>query len=115
MQAQTTRTCAAILVGALLSFSAPALADTADTLADYIGYTIAAKKTVVGWVDEDREKKGDSFEGCQYGRVIIFDDRSYLKCAEYGYQYAYRPEAVLLVRSGRIVMIVEDDAYDMTQ
>jgi hypothetical protein len=99
----------------ITAFGAPALADTADTLADYIGYTIAAKKTIVGWVDEGREKKGEAFEGCQYGRVIIFDDRTYLKCAEYGYQYAYRPEAVLLVRSGRIVMIVEDDAYDMTQ
>lgn len=115
MRARTSRICAAVLMSMLMTFGAPALADTADTLEDYIGYTIAAKKTVVGWVDEGREKKGEAFEGCQHGRVIIFDDRTYLKCAEYGYQYAYRPEAVLLVRSGRIVMIVEDDAYDMTQ
>ena len=115
MQARKRQVFAAIPLGLLMSFGRPALADTAETLADYIGYTIAAKKTVVGWVDDDGEKKGDSFEGCQHGRIIIFDDRTYLKCGGYGYQYAYRPEAVLLIRSGQIVMIVEDDAYDMTQ
>lgn len=96
----------------LLSMSStPALSDAADTLSDYIGFTIAAKKTIVGRIDDG--ERDDDFEGCDYGRIIIFDDNTYLECAEYGYQYAYRPEAILLVRSGRVVMIVEDDAYDM--
>lgn len=100
------------LAGFLSLFSTPALSDATDTLSDYIGYTVAAKKTIVGFVNDDGEKE-DGFQGCNHGRVIIFSDNTYLECDDYGYQYAYRPDAVLLVRSGRIVMIVEDDAYDM--
>ncbi len=107
------RVASAGIIGLLMSVGGPALADTADVLSDYIGYTIVAEKTIVGWVDERREKKGDSFEGCDYGRIIIFDDQTYLKCSDYGYQYSHRPDAIILVRSGRFVMIVEDDAYDM--
>lgn len=115
MKAKSSARWIAGLSAVLASIAGPTLADTASTLGEYVGYTIAAKETIVGWVDEDEGKKGDSFEGCEYGRKILFDDGRYLTCAEYGYQYAYRPEAVLLVRSGRIIMIVDDDAYDMTQ
>ena len=81
-------------------------------LGDYVGYVIAAKKTIVGYQNSDG-KRADSFEGCDFGRAIIFDDNTYLTCSGYGYQYAYRPEAVLLVRNGSWKMVVGGSTYDM--
>ena len=93
--------------------SAPARADIASKLRRYVGYTVLDTKTIKGWVSEDRKKHGDSFEGCEFGRLIIFDDNTYLRCTGYSYEYSYRPEAVILARGKSFVMIVDDDAYDM--
>lgn len=101
------------LLAILLSLSTTARANTASALAKYVGFSIVAKKTITGWIDQDGSKKGDSFEGCEYGRLIIFDDNTYLTCTAYGYQYDYMPDAILMVKSGKIVMIVGDQAYDM--
>jgi hypothetical protein len=84
----------------------------ANDLGEYVGYTIVAKKTIVRYVDKDGNGK-DSFEGCNYGRKIIFEDQTYLTCASYGYHYAYRPEALLLVRNGSWIMLVDDESFDM--
>lgn len=106
-----------ILIAALpvgLSIPSAAEADIASELSRYQGYTIAAVKTIDKWVSDDRSKSGDAFEGCDFGRYIIFDDGTYLRCNEYGYDYDYRPEAVILTKGTRVVMIVGDDSYDMT-
>ena len=97
----------------------PAYADLADELEDLVGYTIIASKTVERWYDED--EKDDSFNGCSHGRVIVFTDGKTLTCAEYGYQYAYRPTAVILAKEityqGKsfydFKMVVGDEVYDM--
>jgi hypothetical protein len=81
-------------------------------LGRYVGFTIAGKKTIAGFQDEDG-KHDTSFEGCNYGRRILFDDETYLTCTSYGYSYAYRPEAILLVRAGTWVMLVGDNSYQM--
>jgi hypothetical protein len=104
----------AVSVVAAIVGTVPARADVASTMQRYVGYTIGASKSIKGWVSPDRTKKGDDFHGCEYGRYIVFDDDTYLKCSSYGYQYAYHPTAILLVRSGQIVMLVDGDAYDMT-
>lgn len=110
---------ACIPVLALL-VSPVAWADLADELEDLVGYTIVDSKTIGGWYDDD--DKGDgSFEGCEHGRVIVFTDNKKLTCAEYGYQYAYRPTAIILAKEisykGRsfydFKMVVEDEVYDM--
>ncbi len=95
----------------LLGMLAATAAQAAD-LNRYVGYTIAAKKTIVGYVDADGKRK-DTFEGCNFGRRIVFDDRTYLTCSEFGYQYSYRPDAILLVRNGSWKMVVEGSEYDM--
>jgi hypothetical protein len=84
----------------------------ASDLGSYVGYTIAAKKTIVGFVDEDGERDS-SFKGCKYGRKIIFDDQTYLTCGTYSYTYAYRPDAIILVRGGSWLMLVENESYEM--
>jgi hypothetical protein len=82
-------------------------------LGRYVWYTIAGKKTIAGFQDEDG-KHDTSFEGCNYGRKILFDDQTYLTCTSCGYSYAYRPEAILLVRSGTWVMLVGENSYQMS-
>lgn len=97
-----------------------ARADLADTLEQYIGYTIVGTKTIDGYRDKDG-KKSDDFEGCDFDRKIRFDDGTVLTCSSYSYTYAYRPTAVILMKTseyqGRkmalVVMIVDDEAYDM--
>jgi hypothetical protein len=91
----------------------PAHAGTSE-LSRYVGYTIIAEKTVDHWISEDGQKKGDSFEGCEFGRVIIFTDGTFLRCVSYSYHYSYRPDAIILARGSTFVMIVDDEAFDMT-
>ena len=67
-----------ILTAALLAVP-QANAASASDLADFVGYTITAALTITGWQDE-HGKRGDSFEGCDYGRVIIFDNNRILHC-----------------------------------
>lgn len=97
-----------------LTLSSTAEADMVRVLSKYQGYTIAAVKTIDKWVSDDRTKSGDSFEGCDFGRYIVFDDGTYLRCNEYQYDYGYRPEAVILTKGSRVVMLVGDDSYDTT-
>ncbi|MBW1788376.1 MAG: hypothetical protein JRK53_17430 [Deltaproteobacteria bacterium] len=97
----------------------PAYADLADELEDLLGYTIVAIKTIERWYDND--EKDDSFSGCSHDRVIVFTDGTTLTCSEYGYQYAYRPTAVILGKKinyqGKsfydFKMVVGDEVYDM--
>ncbi len=116
LSTHTKRQAARNLLALILIFcSASAFADFADQAKEYVGYTIVAVKTVAKWVDPDTGKSEDSFEGCDYGRIIVFDGNTALVCNEYGYQYAYRPEAVILSNGSSIIMIVGDDAYDMAK
>jgi hypothetical protein len=99
----------------LLLLTSTVMAGLTDgQLNEFVGYTIVANKTIVGWYDNDG-KKGDSFEGCNFNRVIVFDDNRTLTCAEYGYQYAYRPTATILSNGASIKMVVESDVYDMSR
>ena len=84
----------------------------ASDIGQYVGYTIAAKKTIIGY-EEDNGKSEASFAGCTYGRKIVFEDNTYLTCSGYSYHYAYRPEAVLLVRNGSWIMLVDGESFDM--
>lgn len=108
----------------LVSASFPAYSDLASKLERLVGYVIADSKTIKGWYDESGgEREEGSFKGCSHGRKIVFDDNKVLTCAQYGYQYAYRPTAIILAKpityQGRTFydfkMIVEDEVYDMRQ
>jgi hypothetical protein len=110
-----------LAVIAALAISTPASADLAGKLERFVGYIIVDAKTIKGWYDTDGEKEEGAFKGCKHGRVIVFTDNKVLTCAEYGYQYAYRPTAVILAKpityQGNTLydykMVVEDEVYDM--
>ena len=103
-----------MLIGLILCFlvlagAIPSLAYMADDLGDLTGYTIISAETI------------EDFEGCDYEKPIVFESGNFVICQSYGYQYAYRPDAVVLARSyfykERLVisckMIVEDKVYDV--
>jgi hypothetical protein len=104
----------------LVLHSSPARADLASKLEGLVGYVITDSKTIQGWYDDDEKGEG-AFKGCKQGRKIVFTDNKVLTCAQYGYQYAYRPTAIILARpisyQGKTFydfkMIVEDEVYDM--
>ena len=104
----------------LMVFATTAFADLADKLDDLVGYTIIDSKIIKGWYDDEEREEG-AFKGCKHGRVIVFTDNKVLTCAEYGYQYAYRPTAVILAKEityqGKSFydykMVVGDEIYDM--
>ncbi len=100
------------LLAIALAFSLFGLAASATDLGRYVGWTIAAKKNIAGYVDEKGNEKSQ-FDGCNFNWKIIFDDRTVLTCTSYSYHYAYRPEAILLVRNNSWIMLVDGDAYDM--
>lgn len=91
---------------------AAAHADAAGVLRNFVGYTVLASMTITGWQDA-KGKRGDSFEGCDYDRVIVFDDSKVLTCTGYSYSYSYRPDAVILVKGSSFKMIVGSEVYDM--
>jgi hypothetical protein len=96
----------------LLAIATSTFADITNELGRFVGYTIIASKTVVGYQDKNA-KKSDSFEGCDYDRVIVFDDNKILTCTGYGYQYSYRPTAIILSNGSSFKMIVGNNVYDM--
>jgi hypothetical protein len=93
-------------------FYTHAHADLASKLSSYVGYTIIKVGHITGWQDENG-KKGDSFEGCEYGRRLFIDYTLQVTCSTYRYHYAYRPQAVFLSNQSRIVMILDDEDYDV--
>ena len=86
----------------LISTTPIAFANIEDVLSELTGYKIIAKKTIDG-----------EFEGCDFDKIIVFDDRTALRCFSYGYQYAYMPAAVILFNGSNIKMLVGEDIYDM--
>jgi hypothetical protein len=98
-----------VLVGTLASLR---VANAVD-IADYVGWTVVAKKTIVGYVDQDG-KSDSSFQGCNFYRKIVFDDQTYLTCTGYGYHYAYRPDATILHKGSSWKIIVDGESFDMS-
>ena len=72
-----------------------------------IGYTLVAKKTVVAFIQDD--KREDSFSGCEFGRVLVFDDNTGVRCTGYSYNYV----AYIFVNSTLIKMCVEGEWFDV--
>jgi len=79
----------------------------------YAGYTIIGVLTITGWRDADGTGEDGAFKGCSYGRIIIFEGNQALRCTGYSYQYAYRPDAIVLAKGQSFKMVVEGDVYDM--
>lgn len=100
------------IVVSLLFFSMMASPTYARCQLDrLVGYTLAAKKTVVAYIEDG--KRIDGFIGCTYGRILVFDDNTGVRCAEYSYNYAYRPDAFIFLRGSSIKACIDDQFFDV--
>ena len=81
-------------------------------VSDYVGWQIIYSGTVTGYIDEEG-REVDGFEGCEYGRVLIIDYSKSVKCAEYNYDYAYRPDIVILSSGNNFVACIDDEVFDV--
>ena len=103
---------AALIVGAgCLIATSPSYADC--DLGDVVGYTLIAQKTVSGFVDLKKQKRSDNYEGCDYDRVLLFNDGSGVKCTSYSYHYAYNPDAFIFARGNIMKACIDDDFVDV--
>jgi hypothetical protein len=87
----------------------PALADC--DLDDVVGYTLVASRDIVAHLDKG--ERTDDFEGCDYDRIIVFDDNTGVRCSSYGYSYSYRPKAYVFSNGSSMKMCVEGEFYDI--
>jgi hypothetical protein len=81
-------------------------------ISKYVGWTIVYSGTVTGYVKDDGSNE-DSFEGCQYGRVLIIDYNKAVTCQEYNYSYAYRPDIVIISNRTSMKACIDDEIYDV--
>ena len=102
----------ALFTSIFLFTSVIAWADASDRLSRLEGYTIVLATYIKGYQDEDG-KKEDSFNGCNFGRTIIFDNNKVLTCSSYSYTYSYHPSAVIFVKGADFKMLVGNELYDM--
>lgn len=86
---------------------------SAVDLSSYVGYQIIYEGTVTGYID-DKGKEHDEFEGCDYDRILIVDDRYQVTCRTYSYSYSYRPDIVILEGSYGAKAIINGDEYDIS-
>lgn len=98
----------AILGVALCAFGAPASA--AIDLSDLLGFTLTEEKTVVGYIDNGEYEEG--YQGCSHGRILVFQDETGVMCAEYNYDYAYRPTAFIFERGHSLKIVIDDEVMD---
>lgn len=97
----------------LLLLTSSSFAYFPNELNELVGYTILGNKKIVGWYDQDG-KRGQSFEGCNYGRTIVFEDNKILICRNYHYHYGYRAEALILSDGQNFKMMIDDHVYNMS-
>ena len=81
-------------------------------VSDYVGWTIIYSGTVTGYVDENGNEES-SFEGCEYGRVLIVDYTKQVTCQTYSYSYSYMPDIVVLKSGKRLEACIDDEMYDV--
>lgn len=101
-----------VLTSFFLTICSPSFASFADELSDFKGGKIAEVGTVTGFIDKDGKIK-DSFEGCDYERKIIIDNRTTVTCKSYNYRYSYRPKAVLIEKNYGydMLLIIDNEIY----
>jgi hypothetical protein len=91
-----------------LAVATPCAAQSCN-LDDMVGYTLIARKTIEGRIDNGR--RSDDFEGCDFDRIIAFGDNTGVRCTSYSYSYAYRPTAYIWSRGYELRMCVNENEY----
>jgi hypothetical protein len=99
-----------LVVATLLAAFGTSPAFGSCTLDRVIGYTLVARKTIAGLIENGVRK--DDFEGCAYDRISVFDDNTRVMCTIYSYSYSYRPTVYLFANGGNFEVCIESEFYD---
>jgi hypothetical protein len=100
---------ALFVVGLCLTIPTPVFACDLD---DMVGWTLIARKTIAGRIDKGVRK--NDFAGCNYDRIIVFDDDTGVRCVEYSYTYSYRPTAYVWANGSSLKMCVESSWFSVS-
>jgi hypothetical protein len=76
-----------------------------------VGWTLVA--SIARRIDKGVQK--GEFEGCEYDRIIVFDDNTGVRCTSYSYSYAFRPTAYIWGRGSFLKMCVSGSSYDVSR
>jgi hypothetical protein len=101
---------ALLTLGMCFAVLSPALSCDLDNM---VGWTLVARKTIAGRIDKGVRK--DDFEGCEYDRIIVFDDNTGVRCTSYSYTYAYRPTAYIWGYGSSLKVCVGSSSFDVSR
>jgi hypothetical protein len=93
-----------------LTMTTPAFACELDEM---VGWTLIARKTIEGRIDKGVRK--EDFEGCEYDRIIVFDDNTGVRCTSYSYHYSYRPTAYVWANGSALKMCVGSSWFGVSR
>lgn len=82
-------------------------------ISNLVGWTIIYSGKVTGYIDENGNEQ-ESFEGCEYGRILIVDYSKQVTCQTYSYSYSYHPDIVILSKSSFATAFINDQRYDIS-
>ena len=101
--------CAALLAAGTTS---NAFAGCEMDVSDYVGWQIIYAGEITGYIDDDGVEHSH-FNGCERGRVLIVDYTRAVTCDEYNYDYAYRPDIVVLSNGSATEACIDDEMFDI--
>ena len=85
----------AVLLAMSMAGSATAASACKMDFSDFLDYEFVFEGEVTGYVDENGEDQ-DSFYGCKQGRQLILDSRYRVTCKGTWYDFAFRPNIIIL-------------------
>jgi hypothetical protein len=54
------------------------------------------------------------FEGCEFDKIIAFDNDLVFQCRTYSYTYAYKPDVTIVTRSSGYEVFIHGKKYSGT-
>ena len=103
----------ALWLGALLVVAPMPAGAAGCDLDQVIGYQLVFSGTIEGYVDNAGQRH-DGFKGCEPGRIVVFTNRTGLRCKGEGRQDLVLPKGYVFGRSHFDLKLCVDDAmYDV--
>jgi hypothetical protein len=101
------------LLFSTVMFSSTSFADCEEVSEDK-NWSIIYTGTVTGYRDSNG-KRGDDFEGCDFGRDLILDYSKKVTCDTYDYTYSYMPDIEIYSNGYSLKACIEDTLYDVSR
>lgn len=105
---------AALLAAVTLVAAAPVPARAGCDLDALLGYQLVAIKTIDGYQDGDG-KTHKGFDGCEAQRLVMFSDRSAVRCVAAAGRHLDAIKAYVFARNSYdLKLCVQDDLFEVS-